>query len=318
MYKSLAVSGLLTLELHALNNEGSEGNTMMTRMVEIIDTSGKKRTVNAVSGDMFKHILVEHLLGEAEAGGHALCAACRKFSANRICADEGFTKDPSFTDKTPDSELLREVLKRCTVDDCAGILLTGKIGKDRSVARKSCIEFGWVVGRPEETTTESYFHAKYVPEGRGKGSGEGENLGQNIFHRPASSGRYAVVVNLDLYKIGRNDITLAYDLDEVERKKRTGALLRSLISTFIKPTGAHRNTQNPHVVDFSGVISTSTSTLPPPTVSALNPDSEAEIERIKNALNGLNGREPSVAVTVFKSLSQFTEEMANIVRQAAA
>ena len=61
---------------------------------------------------------------------------------------------------------------------------------------KNC-EIGWIVGRPGAVTTDSYFHAKYVPEGRGGGSGQGENLGQNIFHRPASSGQYAVVVNLD-------------------------------------------------------------------------------------------------------------------------
>jgi len=30
VYQSLSISGLLTLELHALNNEGAEGNTMMT------------------------------------------------------------------------------------------------------------------------------------------------------------------------------------------------------------------------------------------------------------------------------------------------
>ena len=82
-------------------------------------------------------------------------------------------------------------------------------GETVDCAKVVC-EFGWVVGRPESTVTASYFHAKYVPEGRGKGSGAGENLGQNIFHRPASSGQYAVVLNVDLYKIGRNDISLEY------------------------------------------------------------------------------------------------------------
>jgi CRISPR-associated protein Cst2 len=136
------------------------------------------------------------------------------------------------------------------VDDCEGILITSEIGKTRSIARKSCVEFGWVVGKPEQVTTESYFHAKYVPEGRGKGSGAGENLGQNIFHRPASSGRYAVNLNIDLYKVGRNDITLDYVLDESERRARKAALLRSVLNTFLKPSGTHGNTQNPHIVEF--------------------------------------------------------------------
>lgn len=320
MYHSLSISGLLTLELHALNNEGSEGNTMMTRMVDIIDQEGKKHTVNAVSGDMFKHMQVEHLLGEAKQADLSLCKGCAVFDANRICSPkENFAKTPGWDEKTLDSVILQEVLKRCIVDDCAGILITGKIGKDRSIARKSCVEFGWVVGRPNATTTDSYFHAKYVPEGRGEGSGQGENVGQNIFHRPASSGQYAVVVNVDLYKVGRNDITLKYDLDGGEdggeRRKRVGALLRSVISTFVKPTGAHRNTQNPHVVDFQGVIATSSSTMPAPSISALNLKYREEISRIASALNSLNGTNRNLEVTNFESLADFTERMADVTRK---
>jgi CRISPR-associated protein Cst2 len=317
MYQSLSISGLLTLDLHALNNEGSEGNTMMTRMVDTIDQNGDKHTVNAISGDMFKHIVVEHLLGEAKTQGLPLCSGCSTFNANRICADADFMKTPGWDEKTPESAILRGVLEHCVIDDCAGILITGKIGKERSIARKSCVEVGWVVGRPG-TVTESYFHAKYVPEGRGGGSGQGENLGQNIFHRPTSSGQYAMVMSLDLYKVGRNDITLANDIAEPERKKRMSALVRSVLNAVVKPTGAHRNTQSPHIVDFSGVIATSSSTLPAPAVSALNKSYETEIERIATALNGLSTGTRSIATQPFSSLGQFAEQMAQIERAVAA
>lgn len=317
MYQSLSISGLLTLDLHALNNEGSEGNTMMTRMVDIIDQNGDKHTVNAISGDMFKHIVVEHLLGEAKSEGLPLCSGCATFNANRICADSDFMKTPGWDEKTPESTILRGVLERCVIDDCAGILITGKIGKERSIARKSCVEIGWVVGRPG-TVTESYFHAKYVPEGRGGGSGQGENLGQNIFHRPASSGQYAIVVSLDLYKVGRNDITLANDLPEPARKQRMSALIRSVLKAVVKPAGAHRNTQSPHIVDFSGVIATSFSTLPAPAVSALNQSYEKEIDRIKTALNSLSTGANSIETRPFDSLGKFAEQMAEIERAVAA
>ncbi len=317
MYQSLSISGLLTLDLHALNNEGSEGNTMMTRMVDTIDQKGVKHTVNAISGDMFKHIVVEHLLAEAKAGDLPLCAGCAAFNANRICADAGFMNTPGWDKDTPESTILKGVLDRCVIDDCAGILITGKIGKERSIARKSCVEIGWVVGRPG-TVTESYFHAKYVPEGRGTGSGQGENLGQNIFHRPASSGQYAIVMSLDLYKVGRNDITLANDIPEPARKLRMAALVRSLLKAIVKPTGAHRNTQSPHIVGFSGVISTSTSSLPAPLISALNSDYETEIERISTALNGLSTKTNSIATQRFSSLGQFAEQMSQIERTVAA
>jgi CRISPR-associated protein Cst2 len=317
MYQSLSISGLLTLDLHALNNEGSEGNTMMTRMVDTIDQNGDKHTVNAISGDMFKHIVVEHLLGEARTQGLPLCSGCSTFNANRICADTDFMKTPGWDEKTPESVILRGVLERCVIDDCAGILITGKIGKERSIARKSCVEIGWVVGRPG-TVTDSYFHAKYVPEGRGGGSGQGENLGQNIFHRPASSGQYAIVLSLDLYKVGRNDITLANDIAEPERKKRMSALVRSVLNSVVKPTGAHRNTQSPHIVDFSGIIATSSSTLPAPTVSALNPSYDKEIVRITTALNSLSVGNGAVISRQFASLGQFAEQMAEIERSVAA
>ncbi|MDI6816613.1 MAG: DevR family CRISPR-associated autoregulator [Actinomycetota bacterium] len=303
---SLAISGLVTIDLHALNNEGSEGNTMMTRMVEIVDSNGKLATVNAISGDMFKHIQAEHLFRIATEEDLTLCSACRVFDANRICADKSFTD--SFDRSTQDSLVLADALRRCILDDCEGILITNN---NKSIARKSCIEFGWLVGRPETTRTEAYFHAKYVPEGRGAGSGAGENLGQNIFHRPASSGQYAAVANVDLYKVGRNDITLNYDIEPEERLNRAKALLKSALYAFIKPTGAHRNTQNPHVVDFSGVVTTSTSTVPAPLVSALNPMFADEITGISDSLNTL--APGAISVLKFSGLQEFAAAMSSII-----
>ena len=311
---SLSISGIVTMNMHALNNEGSEGNTMMTRMVEIVDAAGKNHTVNAVSGDMFKHIQAEHLFMEAKGANSTnlpLCAGCVTFNANRICGDETFTKN-TFKGGAEDSEILSEAIKKCVIDDAEGILITSEIGgKGRSISRKSAIEFGWVVGCPDNTRTESYFHAKYVPEGRGKGSGAGENLGQNIFHRPASSGQYAVVVNVDLYKVGRNDITLAY-VNGVDRQARIKTLLKSVLNTFIKPTGAHRNTQHPHVLDFSGVVTTSTSTLPAPVLSGLNPNYRDEIKKIAGNLNRTTTGDP-IAVTPFDGLAAFSGVMADII-----
>lgn len=311
---SLSISGIVTMNMHAMNNEGSEGNTMMTRMVEIVDTAGKNHTVNAVSGDMFKHIQAEHLFMEAKEANSInlpLCEACKTFDANRICADETFTKK-TFKDGSLDSEILSEAIKKCVIDDAEGILITSEIGgKGRSISRKSAIEFGWFVGCPDNTRTESYFHAKYVPEGRGKGSGTGENLGQNIFHRPASSGQYAVVLNVDLYKVGRNDITLAY-VDGVDRQARIKALLKSVLNTFIKPTGAHRNTQHPHILDFGGVIAISTSSLPAPVLSGLNPKYREEIIKIAGSLNTTTTGDP-ITVTAFDGFAAFGEKMANII-----
>ncbi|HEV2499335.1 MAG TPA: DevR family CRISPR-associated autoregulator [Terriglobia bacterium] len=314
--KSLSISGLLTLEMHALNNEGAEGNTMMTRMVDIVDASGQKHTVNAISGDMFKHIQTEHLIEEALESGLPLCEGCKQFNANRICADKGFVSSSDFNKDTADSIILTSALTRCVADDLQGILITSEIGKKRSIARKSCVEFGWVVGKPGAVATESYFHAKYVPEGRGKGSESPENLGQNIFHRPASSGQYAVVVGVDLFRVSRNDITLETPLDEEAVGRRRAALVRSVMNVFIKPAGAHRNTQNPHVVDFTGTIATSASSLPAPAISALNENYIEETRRVTAVLNQI---EPNgIEVREFQGLSGFAESVAAILGPAVA
>lgn len=315
-YKSISISGLLTLDLHALNNEGAEGNTMMTRMVDIVDSEGKKHTVNAISGDMFKHIQTGHLIDESLEIGLPLCEACKRFDANRICGDESFVKSKEFNKDTSDSAILSAALTKCVVDDMQGILITSEIGKKRSIARKSCVEFGWAVGRPGAVSTESYFHAKYVPEGRGKGSESSDNLGQNIFHRPASSGQYAVVVGIDLFRVSRNDITLEPLATDKEIGIRQAALIRSVMNTFVKPTGAHRNTQNPHIVDFQGMITASSSSLPAPVVSALNQNFDSEAERIAEVLNRI---QPGAITThKFTSLSAFAETVANILGPAIA
>lgn len=315
MYKSISISGTLTMELHALNNEGAEGNTMMTRMVDVVlhdseKGAARKYTVNAVSGDMFKHILVEHLTAEAKQAKLSLSKGCELMNPNRIQYD--WQDNPNkYVKETKDSKILADAIQTCTVTDCAGTLITSDLGKSRSIARKSCVEFGWVVGKPGYVTTDSYFHAKYVSEGRGEGKGDSANLGQNIFHRPASSGQYAAVLNIDLYRVGRNDITLEQVHSEDERKKRCEALVKAALATFIKPTGAHRNTQAPHIVDFSGVVATSTSTIPAPCVSALNPAFCEQVEQIGETLNKLNADKP-VRVHRFRDLAEFAKTMADI------
>lgn len=311
--QSIGISGLVTLNLHSLNNEGAEGNYLQTRLVQIVGEDHKIHTVNAVSGDMMKHIQAEHLYHIALEQDLPLCGPCKRFDANRIVADDDFAA--SFEKDALDSEILSRALEWCVIDDLEGILITREVGGvKRSIGRKSAVEFGWLVGEPNTTRTEEYFHVKYAPEGRGKGSGEktgAENTGQNIFHRPASSGRYAAVINVDLFRVGRNDITLEYVLPPEERLKRQKALLESVLYTFLKPAGAHRNTQNPHIVGFEGCISVSSTSQPAPLTSALNSRFVEEMSRVAELLNR---RKPeSVQVIPFATLSEFAEHMIALV-----
>lgn len=312
---SLSISARAVIDLHSLNNEGGEGNQIQTRMVNIIGQDGRLHNVNAISGDMWKHIQAEHLHRIiTERGGVPLCAGCQEFNANRINADADYIK---ATEKLSDVEALDELLRRCGMDDMEGNLITA--GK-RSLARKSVSEFGWVVGIPEAVTSDSFFHVKYVNErsqeqrsaDREATVAAGSNLGQSIFHRPTSSGVYAVVNTLEPARIGFNDINQQYPISAEQRQARYETLLESLLYTYINPRGAMRSTQNPHLVNMEGVVTWSNGATPAPTVSPLKDTYRDEVKHITAALEGL--RPGAVQTATFDNLAQFTELMTWLIK----
>lgn len=304
---SLAISARLTLNLHNLNSEGTEGNQQQTRMVHVVDAGGNRRAVNAISGDMFKHILVGHLTPLLEADGQPLSPAARQLNPDRIVMGYQPLIDLAGSKTTPNSAIMGMMIRDCAVTDVAGALLTGT----RAVGRKSVVEFGWVVGLPAFTHTEQYLHVKYAPETRGGSTGGDTVAGtQALFHRPTSSGVYALVCNLDLYRIGLNDITREYIVDEDSRRIRARALLRALAATLLKPAGAQRNTQNPHIAGCEGVIAVSEYSLPAPMISPLDDTYRDEVERCAVALNRI--QPDGVRTLPFGSASQAIDILASL------
>lgn len=308
---NLSISAQATLNLHSLNNEGGEGNQIQTRMVNVVDKEGRLHNVNAVSGDMLKHIQAEHLYQAARDRELPLCAACRIFDANRMSADPEFQEWVKSDKPTPVQVINR--LLTCTLDDLEGNLVTqGNL----SVPRKSVVEFGWAVGIPDRVTTDQYFHVKYDPDRREiptEKSDRSGNLGQAIFHRPASSGQYALVCSVEAHRIGYNDVSQTYVLDAEARRARLTALLESLLYTFVEPAGAMRNTQNPHLVDVRGVLSYSTGPAPAPLISALNADFEAESLAVTDALNRIHA--DRLHTQSFGSVAELATAIQGLVEQ---
>ena len=313
LLNSISISGRITLNMHSLNNEGNEGNQVLTRQVTIVDQNGKPATVTAVSGDMLKHIMCEHFWNIAKEENLNLSGTSQTFSANRIASSD-ITKKKN--DKQ--SDIADEVIQTCSLCDVAGAMLTD-LG---NFSRKSIAEFGWLLALPEANQTENYFHVKFVSDPKSKkeaASADGNegkeaksgNKGQNIFHRPANSGIYAFVGNFEISRLGYNDFSKNYPLDDDEREKRYKALLKSVLYTFIKPNGAMRNTQNPHILNFEGVISTSSSICPAPTISSLNSAYIEEIKAIGENLNKIAN--DSINCVEFKTLSEFSEKMAELI-----
>ncbi len=206
------------------------------------------------------------------------------------------------------------------MDDVAGFLVT----EGRSTPRKSVTEFGWVLGIPGKVRTDSYFHVKYASErGEEKRAQDAEdqksgaNLGQSIFHRPASSGIYAIVCHVELARIGYNDIKQEYAINETERQRRAFILLESLLYTFIELNGAMRSTQLPHLVALEGVLTTSTGVIPSPLISPLIGGSDdrstyrQQVREITTALNGSGSEQ--VSVQNFETISDFATQMRALI-----
>lgn len=306
---NLSIAAQATINLHSLNNEGGEGNQIQTRIVNIVDENGRLHSVNAISGDMLKHIQAEHLYAISRERALPLCAACKLFDANRMSADEEFRSWLKSKDKPTQIQIIDRLLN-CTLDDIEGNLIT----EGQSTPRKSVIEFGWAAGLPDAVTTEQYFHVKYDPDRRAIPTQKKEresNLGQAIFHRPANSGQYALVCNVEAHRIGYNDISQLHAIDASGRQQRLAALLESLLYTFVQPNGAMRSTQNPHLVDVCGALSYSTASAPAPLVSPLNRQFVDQTERIAQSLNKIHANR--IVVKRFANLAELAETLQELI-----
>src|SRR5258708_1855011 len=136
---SLSIAARMTMNMHSLNNEGSEGNQIQTRMIDIVGEDKLLHNVNAISGDMLKHVLMEHYYRRAKEEHLSLCTSCQRFDVNRINADSAFL---ARTKESKNAAFIDQLLQYCAMDDIGGILVTEE---KRSIARKSVCEFGWVV-----------------------------------------------------------------------------------------------------------------------------------------------------------------------------
>ncbi|MDD2345821.1 MAG: DevR family CRISPR-associated autoregulator [Bacteroidales bacterium] len=312
---SISISGEITLNLHSLNNEGGEGNQIMTRQLTIIDKKGKEHTVNGISGDMFKHIHVGHLVNYSIDNKLSLSDYSKRLDPNRISSANILEMFPKVGKKESNSaEVIDAVIKTCTVCDTHGLLITDKVGENKGASntpRKSVIEFAWTVGIPDKNNTETYVHTKLVADAGEKGSGTGSNEGQNIFHRPANHGAYAFICNLDAYRIGFNDISRKYSIEDTERNNRYKAILQSLLSSFLNPKGAMTSTQKPHITDFKGVVSISHKLIPAPTISAINPEYQNEIKEITKNLNEIETN--SIELKCFDGLGSLSKIIADLI-----
>lgn len=313
---SISISGEITLNMHSLNNEGGEGNQIMTRQLTIVDKNGQECTVNGISGDMFKHIHAGHLVNYCLENNIELSQYSKALNPNRISSAEllnYITESKKKNEKA--GVVVGALINSCAVCDTHGILITGKVGdnKDSSnTPRKSVIEFGWTIGIPEKNNTETYLHTKVVHSSTGV-KGESSNEGQNIFHRPANNGVYAFVCNIDTFRIGFNDIDRNYSIDDNKRQARYKGILQSLLSSFLNPRGAMTSSQKPHITDFKGVVTYSEKLIPAPTISPINPEYKKEINTITENLNAIESG--AITAKPFNGMGELTGIIKDLIQE---
>lgn len=285
----VSVAARVTLAAHALNNEGSRNNALLPRQVDVV-AAGEVVQTNAISGDSLKHTFVDHLrrlVVDAETAGDAalpICAACRQGNPNRLNAVASF-QQLADAKETSDTDVIRALIEQCVIDDIAGLLVTQG---NRNAPRRSTAQFGWQLGIPDRVRTGRYIHLKLVPGAASAESSDGSNLGQNLFTRPASTGDYALIAQLDLARIGVNDLSWQPVLAEDARRRRQATALEALYWTVAAPEGAQRNTQLPHVIAAQGAVGISTSSLPPVLFSPLVDDFVAQMRAIAAAFGRLD------------------------------
>jgi CRISPR-associated protein Cst2 len=118
---------------------------------------------------------------------------------------------------------------------------------------------------------------------------------------------------MELDRIGRNDITLDLAIGEDSRTKRARAAIQALLATLMCPSGAQRNTQNPHIVSCNGVVATSSTSLPAPTVSPLNRNYTDQMKGIAGTLNRIT--KGSVETYSFDDLSAGVKILQDLAEQ---
>ena len=233
----------IKLNGEALNNEGSVGNVMRPRTIELLD--GVR---NAISGDMLKHLHSRNLMLLAD--DDELCDTCKIFS-------------PMRNAKVEEDDLLSQSgnrVKACIVDDVHGFM---NAGKGRNEKRGSVIKFSWAIGSPagvSQTVIHSRVdntdknNTKKAKDTTSDANTITEQNTQMIMHKPLRSDEYAITMQIDLDRIGFDDEKLKYAVDEDVVKNRQKKVMNALKNMFLDMEGAMCSTRLPHIMNIEGIL----------------------------------------------------------------
>jgi CRISPR-associated protein Cst2 len=293
----ISIMARVTWDLHSLNNEGNVGNVTEPRTVVL--ASGEKS--DGVSGEMFKHVH-SYNIWLSESDKSRFCPACARLQPQRADLPD---YRRTLKGKT-NTEVMASAIANCALCDLHGFLV-----QEPPIARRSTLEFGWIVGLPNQYHREIHLHARHSMEERQtreqrqatkdehQERGEEEVSAQMVYHRPTRSGVYALVSLFQPWRIGLNEINYDY-VSGVDRQVRYRLALQAYKASFMHADGAMTSTRLPHVEAIEGIIAASNSNFPVPLLSPLKENYWAE-------LRNLAEKQTQIELSEFSSLSEIVQ-----------
>lgn len=265
--------GFLTLvvklicNVHAMNNEGSIGQTTDIRMIRMVGEDGMELPeAPAVSGRMLKHWHMAYMLrDELNQAESKLCGKCKEWKPDR----QSDAKDESSG------------VNGCIICDTHGFLSTAKV--QAPPRRTSCIAFSWllpVIG--SESPSKQVIHSRVEPSGRAEeettdagvldadASAEVEEkikrkTAQMIFYKNYASSIYGFICSIDLDRIGKSlDGSGLSSSEGNEIKRRRQMAVKALLPMVMGAFGASQSHALPHAKCLGVLAALSDNTTPLP------------------------------------------------------
>ncbi|GEM_PF-6987713 len=301
---SISFMARATYNLHALNNEKTDGNSTLIRNVGIVvpnsdDNRKEYEIVNAISGNMFRHIFSSHLVNVARDMGLQISRPAIDGHPQRIWADLEFQ---DFLKGSPSIDEIYDKLLTCTLTDICGM---ATLEEEIQVTRHSLLHMGWVTGLPEITKSTLHQFLRARPKDR--------SIKPMPFSKGTASGIYAIELHAEIPRIGYNDKAQTYPAP-IDRQGRLRALLVALAYSVLQPLGASIASQLPHVLGVEGLFVVSSLYAKAPLVSPLNVDYRIRAEKQRELLSQISDNPDSMMSFRFDTGEELLEsafEIAN-------
>jgi len=243
------LSAKLQLNVHDLNNEAVAGNVADIRMIEFIDTNGRRIEAPAVSGRMLKHYHFAFMRDlELKEQNPKLCDGCKAGEPIRPGKKDG--------DKISQIAISEDqAVQNCIVCDTHGYLIAQEAeqperGQRRQAGvsnrRNSRVMFSWLLpSLDSESSSKQVVHTR-VSQQIAMQAGGGEQKSQMIFYKSYASGMYGFVSAIDLERIGYLESQLESVLQDNDWKHRAEIAIKAYQFMLSGALGASLSHAIPH------------------------------------------------------------------------